>query len=204
MLKSPEARFPNIDLHSSVPSLKHNNTLRRRGPKIISTNLTATWFAKCQFPRAQSTLMPLTSKVTINLTNKFIVDLVSFGVTQTITFAVSLVSRTPDFASHFGFAPAPLEAVPDTPPRPLIPPSQPRREGSAAGMGKNHSTTKQGRTQILPFQPQITLQQNGHCGGSNEDRKHQQNTTSKTTAQACAENSVRRRFRATNLKYSQK
>ncbi len=41
--------------------------------------------------RTRSTLTNLTCEVTNNLTNKFIVDLVTFGVTPTINFVVSLV-----------------------------------------------------------------------------------------------------------------
>ncbi len=147
-------------------------TLRRRGPKIISTNLTATWSTKCQGcpdpllelqqrNREPSALMKVTWKVTSSLTAKFIVGLVTFAVTLTITFAVRLVSRTPDFALQFGFAPAVLEAVVETPSRPLIPPSQPRREGSAAEMGKTIPKNGAGANPSFEIRTQITLQQ---CG----------------------------------------
>jgi len=97
----------------------------------------------------KSTLMNLTSKATINLTKKLIVDVVSFRVTLTITFVVGLASRSADFASQFRLAPAPLETLLDTPPRPLIPPSQPRREGSAAGMGKGNQKNGAGARHIF-------------------------------------------------------
>ena len=92
--------------------------------------------------------MKVTPKVTSNLTAKFIVDLVTLAITLTITFAIRLAPRTLDFASPFGLAPAVLEAVLNTPSRPLIPPSQPLREGSAAEMGKTIQKTEQGRAQI--------------------------------------------------------
>jgi hypothetical protein len=108
--------------------------------------------------------MKVTSKVTSNLTNKFIVDLVTFAVTLTITFAVRLVSRTLDFASQFGFAPAPLEAVVDTPSRPLIHPSQPRRKGSAAEMGKNIQENGAGANPNFEIKDSNSTSTDGHCG----------------------------------------
>jgi hypothetical protein len=41
---------PFLWISSTAVTLRHESltTLRRRGPKIISTNLTAAWFAKCQ------------------------------------------------------------------------------------------------------------------------------------------------------------
>ena len=90
-------------------------------------------------------LTKVTPKVTSSLTTKFIVDLVTFAVTLTIILAIRLMSRTPDFASQFGLAPAALEAVLDTPSRPLIPPSQPLRAGSAAEMGKPFKKKEQGK-----------------------------------------------------------
>src|SRR5713101_4515703 len=88
-------------------------------------------------PTTQSTLIALTCKVTSNFTARVTVDSVTLPVTLAVTLTVRPNRRTADFASQFRPAPAPLETLSDTPPRPLIPPSQPRREGSASGTGKN-------------------------------------------------------------------
>src|SRR5713226_6513109 len=90
-------------------------------------------------PKIQAASAPtrVTWKVTSNLTVRVTVNSVSRAVTLAVTLTVRPDRRTADFVSQFEFAPAPLDAVPDTPPRPLIPPSQRRRKGSAAEMGKN-------------------------------------------------------------------
>ena len=143
-------------------------TLRRGGPKIISTNLTATWPKKCQgcpdpFPPSAPT--KVTWKVTSNLTVRVTVNSVSRAVTLAVTLTVRPDRRTGDLASGFRLAPAPLGTLSDTPPRPLIPPSQPRREGSGAGVGKTIHKNGAGARQISTIRNSIRLQQKGHCGG---------------------------------------
>ncbi len=88
-------------------------------------------------PEAHSTLMKVTSIVTSKLTARVIVELVSLAVIPAVTLTVRLQRLGGDLASRFRPAPAGLAAVLDTAPRPLIPPSQRRREGSAAGVAKN-------------------------------------------------------------------
>ncbi len=63
------------------------NTLRRRGRKIISTNLTATWSTKCQgCPDPFRAEFGIVEQGTSNLTDKFIVDLVSKYLFPVYTF----------------------------------------------------------------------------------------------------------------------
>ncbi len=93
--------------------------------------------------KAQSTLTKLTSKVTPKLTARVIFDWVGLHVTPAVTLTVRFQRRSGELASRFSSTPAALAAVLDTAPRPLIPPSQRRREGSADGVAKTDS--KNGR-----------------------------------------------------------
>ena len=84
----------------------------------------------------QSTLMKLIVNFTLSLTNNLIVDLVRFGVTLTIKFAIRSAGRTAGYPSQFRLAPAAPGSPPSTPPRPLIPPSQPRGRDQRSGLQK--------------------------------------------------------------------
>ena len=75
---------------------------------------------------------------------KLILDLIGLLITMTITFAIRLLHGSPSSPSQFRLAPALRETAASTPPRPLIPPSQRRREGSADGVAKNRPQKRQG------------------------------------------------------------
>ncbi len=93
----------------------------------------------------QSTLIKLISNLTLSLTNNLIVDLVRFGVTLTIRLAIKLSGRSADYPSQFPLAPAASGSPPSTPPRPLIPPSQPRGRDQRSGLQKHRQKTGQGQ-----------------------------------------------------------
>jgi hypothetical protein len=98
--------------------------------------------------KAQSTLTKLTSEVTSKLTARVIFDWVGLHVTPAVTLTVRFQRRSGDLASRFSSTPAALAAVLDTAPRPLIPPSQRRRKGSADGVAK--TGPKNGRDGLHP------------------------------------------------------
>ena len=91
-------------------------------------------------PAAQSARLEVTWVVTSKLTASVILELASLPVTQAVTLTVRWQRGSCDFASRFRPASAASEAAVGTTPRSLIPPSQPRREGSASGVGKNRQT----------------------------------------------------------------
>ncbi len=93
---------------------------------------------------AQSTSIRVTSRVTSKLTARVIVESVSLAVIPAVTLTVRCEQRSCEFASRFRPAPAASAAVLDTSPRPLIPPSQRRRKGSAGGDGKKHTQNGMG------------------------------------------------------------
>src|SRR5713101_908760 len=69
-------------------------------------------------------------------------------------------------------------------------PSLPTTERGISGRGWQKTVkTGAGGSQISTIKDSIRLQQKGHCGGSNEDGKYQQHTTSKTTSQAAGNGS---------------
>ena len=73
-------------------------------------------------------MIDLTWKLTANLTARVTVDSVTLPVTLAVTLTVRPDQRTADFGWPFRRAPAPLEALSNTPPRPLIPPNHGERD----------------------------------------------------------------------------
>src|SRR5713101_7810604 len=70
-------------------------------------------------------------------------------------------------------------------PTPAADPSLPTTERGISGRGWQKKQTKRGRDEADFYNSDSrTLQQNAQCGGSNEDGKHQQDTTSKTISRA--------------------
>ena len=110
-----------------------------------------------------STLMKVTWTVTSKPTARFIVGLVSLAVIPAVTLAVRFQRPSWDFASRFRPAPAASAAVLDTSPRPLIPPSQRRREGSAGGDGKKQTSKTAGVGLHLTTQFQWWCKHNDNC-----------------------------------------